>query len=60
VHNDRLIDALITRAFSTLNASPGARAYYDQLKARGVEHGDTAGLRRPVCLRGEPVGILGR
>ena len=32
VHNDRLIDALMTQAFSALNASPGARAYYDQLK----------------------------
>jgi transposase len=28
VHNDRLIDALMTQAFSALNASPGARAYY--------------------------------
>jgi hypothetical protein len=26
VHNDRLIDALMTQAFSALNASPGARA----------------------------------
>ena len=44
VHNDRLIDALMTQAFSALNASPGARAYYDQLKARGTEH--TAALRQ--------------
>src|SRR3982751_974146 len=28
VHNDRLIDALMTQAFSALKASPGARAYY--------------------------------
>jgi hypothetical protein len=38
VHNDRLIDALTTQAFSALNASPGARAYYDQIRARGTEH----------------------
>jgi len=44
VHNDRLIDALMTQAFSALNASPGARAYYDQLKARGTEH--NAALRQ--------------
>ena len=30
VHNDRLIDALMAQAFSALQASPGARAYYDQ------------------------------
>ncbi|MCA1705011.1 MAG: IS110 family transposase, partial [Actinobacteria bacterium] len=38
VHNDRLIDALMTQAFSALNASPGARTCYDQLKAHGAEH----------------------
>jgi hypothetical protein len=32
VHNDRVIDALMTQAFRALDASPGARAYYDQLK----------------------------
>jgi hypothetical protein len=32
VHNDRVIDALVTQAFRALDASPGARAYYDQLK----------------------------
>jgi transposase len=53
VHNDRLIDALMTQAFSALNASPGARAYYDQLKARGAEH-NTA-LRQ---LANRLVGIL--
>jgi transposase len=53
VHNDRLIDALMTQAFSTLNASPGARAYYDQLKARGTEH--NAALRQ---LANRLVGIL--
>jgi transposase len=53
VHNDRLIDALITQAFSALNASPGARAYYDQLKARGTGH--HAALRQ---LANRLVGIL--
>jgi transposase len=53
VHNDRLIDALMTQAFSALNASPGARAYYDQLKARGTEH--HAALRQ---LANRLVGIL--
>lgn len=53
VHNDRLIDALMTQAFSALNASPGARAYYDELKARGAEH--NAALRQ---LANRLVGIL--
>ena len=53
VHNDRLIDALMTQAFSALNASPGARTYYDQLKARGAEH--NAALRQ---LANRLVGIL--
>jgi transposase len=53
VHNDRLIDALMTQAFSALNASPGARAYYDQLKNRGTEH--HAALRQ---LANRLVGIL--
>jgi transposase len=53
VHNDRLIDALMTQAFSALNASPGARAYYDQLKTRGTEH--NASLRQ---LANRLVGIL--
>jgi transposase len=53
VHNDRLIDALMAQAFSALNASPGARAYYDQLKARGAEH--NAALRQ---LANRLVGIL--
>ena len=38
VHNDRLIDALMTQAFSALRASPGARAYYDHQRARGAGH----------------------
>ena len=38
VHSDRLIDALDAQAFAALSASPGARAYYDQLRARGKTH----------------------
>jgi hypothetical protein len=38
VHNDRLIDALGKQAFAALIASPGARAYYDQQRTRGVGH----------------------
>ena len=53
VHNDRLIDALLTQAFSALNASPGARACYDQLKAHGAEH--NAALRQ---LANRLIGIL--
>ena len=36
VHNDRLVDALGRQAFAALRASPGARGYYDQQRARGV------------------------
>jgi transposase len=53
VHNDRLVDALRAQAFSALTASPGARAYYDSLRARGIEHNDA--LRR---LANRLVGIL--
>jgi transposase len=53
VHNDRLIDTLMTQAFSALSASPGARAYYDQHKANGSEH--NAALRQ---LANRLVGIL--
>ena len=53
IHNDRLVDALNAWAFSSLNASPGARAYYDELRARGIEHNDA--LRR---LANRLVGIL--
>ena len=38
IHNDRLIDALMTQAFAALTGSPGARAYYDYQRARGAEH----------------------
>ena len=53
VHNDRLIDALITQAFCALHASPGARAYYDKQRARGLDH--HAALRQ---LANRLVGIL--
>jgi transposase len=53
VHNDRLIDALGAQAFAALGASPGARAYYDQLRAREVGH--NAALRQ---LANRLVGIL--
>lgn len=53
VHNDRLIDALGQQAFAALKASPGARAYYDQQRARGIGH--RAALRQ---LGNRLVGIL--
>jgi transposase len=53
IHNDRLIDALMAQAFAALTASPGARAYYDALRARGIDHNDA--LRR---LANRLVGIL--
>lgn len=53
VHNDRLIDALHQQAFCALRASTGARAYYDQLRGRGMNH--HAALRQ---LSNRLVGIL--
>ncbi|MGA2831029.1 MAG: IS110 family transposase [Streptosporangiaceae bacterium] len=53
IHNDRLVDALNAQAFTALSASPGARALYDDLRARGIEHNDA--LRR---LANRLVGIL--
>ena len=53
VHNDRLVDALRAQAFTALNTSPGARAFYDQQRAKGLEHNDA--LRR---LANRLVGIL--
>ena len=38
MHNDHLVDALGLQAFAALRASPGTRAYYDQLRARGTGH----------------------
>ena len=40
-------------AFSSLTTSPGARAFYDQQRAKGLEHSDA--LRR---LANRLVGIL--
>jgi transposase len=53
IHNDRLVDALNSQAFAALNASPGARALYDDLRTRGIEHNDA--LRR---VANRLVGIL--
>ena len=44
IRNRHLIDALHAQALSALTASPGARAYYDELRARGIDHDDA--LRR--------------
>jgi transposase len=51
--NDRLADALQQWALSSLRGSPGARAYYDALRARKVGH--QAALRQ---LANRHVGIL--
>jgi transposase len=53
VHNNKLVDALGQQAFSALSASPGARAYYDNLRRRGIGH--RAALRQ---LANRLVGIL--
>jgi len=53
VHNNRLIDALGQQAFSALTGSPGARAYYDELRQRRMGH--LAALRQ---LANRLVGIL--
>jgi len=53
VHNDRLLDALGRQAYAALSGSPGARAYYDQLRGRGISH--HAALRQ---LANRLVGIL--
>jgi len=53
VHNNRLIDALGQQAFCALCDSPGARGYYDRLRARGAGH--RAALRQ---LGNRLVGIL--
>jgi len=53
IHNDMLVDALRAQAFAALNASPGARAFYDAQRAKGLEHNDA--LRR---LANRLVGIL--
>lgn len=51
--NDRLADALQQQAFCALRNSPGARAYYDSLRARKIKH--RAALRQ---LGNRLVGIL--
>src|SRR6195952_1312054 len=51
--NRRLGDAVHQWAFCALSASPGARAYYDQLRARNIGH--HAALRQ---LGNRLVGIL--
>ncbi|CUU55434.1 Transposase IS116/IS110/IS902 family protein [Parafrankia irregularis] len=51
--NNRLADALHQQAFCALNASPGARAYYDAIRGRGKSH--HAALRQ---LGNRLVGIL--
>lgn len=38
VRNDRLYDAVIRWAFSSLTTSPGCRYYYDQRRSRGDSH----------------------
>jgi len=47
------IDALLAQAYSALNTSPGALAYYDKQRARGTGH--NAALRQ---LANRLVGIL--
>ncbi|MGH7778188.1 MAG: hypothetical protein ACREPI_13585, partial [Candidatus Dormibacterales bacterium] len=44
IRNRRLIDALHAQALSALSVSPGARGYYDDLRARETGHADA--LRR--------------
>jgi transposase len=53
IRNDRLADALQSQALSALTASPGARAYYDKQRARGLGHNPA--LRQ---LSNRLVGIL--
>jgi transposase len=51
--NNRLTNALFQQAFAALTGSPGARAFYDSLRARDIGHNDA--LRR---LSNRLVGIL--
>ena len=53
IRNRHLIDALHAQALSSLTASPGARAFYDELRARGIGHDDA--MRR---VAGRLTGIL--
>lgn len=51
--NDRLGDAVQQWAFAAMRGSPGARAYYDAMRARNIGH--QAALRH---LANRLVGIL--
>jgi hypothetical protein len=53
VCNQRLLGAVQQQVFSATNGSPGARAYYDELRARRIGH--HAVLRQ---LSNRLVGIL--
>jgi hypothetical protein len=53
IRNKHLIDALHAQAMAALTTSPGARAYYDELRDRQHEHEDA--LRR---VAGRLTGIL--
>lgn len=53
VHNDRLLDALLSQVVPAMAASPGVRALYDELRARDIEH--FAALRQ---IANRLVGIL--
>jgi hypothetical protein len=53
IRNKHLIDALHAQALAALGGSPGARAYYDELRDRQAEHEDA--LRR---VAGRLAGIL--
>lgn len=53
VHNDRLIDALMSQASKAVIYSPGARAYYNRQRERGA--GYNAALRQ---VANRLVGIL--
>jgi transposase len=53
VRNDRLYDATVRWAFTSLNASPGSRSFYDERRAKGDHHAQA--LR---TLANRLVGIL--
>jgi hypothetical protein len=53
IHNDHLLNAMHTQAFAAISTSPGARAYYDELRSRDIDHADA--LRR---LANRQAGIL--
>jgi hypothetical protein len=53
IHNDHLVSALHDQAFSAISTSPGARACYDELRARDIDHTDA--LRR---VANRQAGIL--